>query len=762
MQLKLNVSSVLRLFTAIMLSVGFCHATFAADQLLDTAPAATGKTLITPQRAKFVGTDVSESSTNTTPFSAPKTLLSGQQKNKFLSATQAFQFSARHSQDKLIIAATVTPAHYLYQQRFSVQGSSGLTVGKISFDQAPEFEDDPEFGRVPVFHRNVKLTVPVQGSGTLTLNWQGCAKAGVCYPPEQFQTNVLATAKSSADTSNTAAPKTDAINSSNNSPKEAAPSKTPIPAKNKAMASNSAKLDKSLDNSPDKDNGKKTDSKNTDNRIDVVKRPSTNVKVIALGSTPEIIATPLPDMHTANTTNQAGESMSSIDEGALNPNASNVTAINATAINQLDPANSMLSDPFGLAEHTGLALGLLFLAGLGLAFTPCVLPMLPIVANLVAAQHRRSAGHGFMLAAAYAIGVACSYAVLGALIALFGHQVNLIAWSQHPAILISFAAIFVLLALHTFDVFELRLPAFVRTKIEQVGQYGQAAKWSGSIVGCWVAGFFSALIVSPCLSAPLAGVLLSVSTVGNPWLGALALFCLGLGLGVPLMILGATEGKFLPKAGNWLNWVRRGFGLLLFGVALVLINRVFDAPWMLLLWAALVLMIALWLWYWAGRGGVVTKVASVIVGLWAVLLVVGAGSGATDPMRPLAPLTSKLSQAVMAPPPIATSYNLAQLQQYQQQYPYLLVELSADWCISCKIVERELFLQHPVPELQQWPRLKLDVTKTTDDSRAVLKAMNVFGPPAILLFKNGQQVEQLLGEPTREQLQAALQQHGAK
>ncbi|MDR9778468.1 cytochrome c biogenesis protein CcdA, partial [Rhizobium hidalgonense] len=133
------------------------------------------------------------------------------------------------------------------------------------------------------------------------------------------------------------------------------------------------------------------------------------------------------------------------------------------------------------------------------------------------------------------------------------HQVNLIAWSQHPAILISFAAIFVLLSLHTFDVFELRLPAIVRTKIEQVGQYGQAAKWSGSIVGCWVAGFFSALIVSPCLSAPLAGVLLSVSTVGNPWLGALALFCLGLGLGVPLMILGATEGKFLPKAGNWLN-----------------------------------------------------------------------------------------------------------------------------------------------------------------------------------------------------------------
>lgn len=736
MQSTLNISRILSLFTAISLGLAACSTTFAADQLLDTAPATTAKTLITPQRAKLVGTDSADSSSansSTTnndsikPFSAPKTLLSGQQKNKFLSATQAFQFSAIQSADKLIITANVTPAHYLYQQRFSVQGSNGLKVGKISFDQSPEFEDDPEFGRVPVFHRNVSLTVPVEGSGTLSLNWQGCAKAGVCYPPEQFQTKVLATTKASVDAAKNAATKADLTNASAES--------------TLSKATNSKNTDQNTD-------------QNKDHSNEVVKRPSTNVKVIALGNTPDITSTPLPDIDTLSTTNQ-GINDDSILASTTNQNESAIS-------NQVDPANSMVSDPFGLAEHTGLALGLLFLAGLGLAFTPCVLPMLPIVANLVAAQHRRSAGHGFMLAAAYAIGVACSYGVLGALIALFGHQVNLIAWSQHPAILISFAAIFVLLALHTFDLFELKLPAFIRTKIEKVGQYGQAAKWSGTIVGCWVAGFFSALIVSPCLSAPLAGVLLSVSTVGDPWLGALALFCLGLGLGVPLMILGATEGKFLPKAGNWLNWVRRGFGLLLFGVALLLINRVFDASWMLLLWAALVLMIALWLWYWAGRGGIVTKVASVIVGMWAILLVVGAGIGATDPMRPLAPLTTKFSQAMLAPPPIATIYSLAQLEQYQRQYPYLLVELSADWCISCKIVERELFLQNPVAELQQWPRLKLDVTKTTDDSRAVLKAMNVFGPPAILLFKNGQQVEQLLGEPTRAQFQVTLQQHSAQ
>lgn len=684
-------------------------------------------------------------------FSTPKTLLSGQQKNKFLSATQAFQFSAVQSGQIVTISAKVTPQHYLYQQRFSVQGAAGLKTGKISFDQPPEFEDDPEFGRVPVFHRNVTLTVPVQGSGTLTLNWQGCAKASVCYPPEQFQTKVLASNvekpanASSVDDTKAASGNTSKSQRQHSSDGLAPKNKTEpsgvlpssqqpseLPSKNLSLESNPVKTANAAKAAQAPENETTSQIKT------VVQSPSSKVKVTALGDNPEIIATPLPEV-------VADEPAIALD--------------NKNDLSQLpvDSGISLISDPFGLAEHTGLALGLLFLAGLGLAFTPCVLPMLPIVANLVAAQHRRSASHGFLLAAAYAVGVACSYAVLGALIALFGHQVNLIAWSQHPAVLITFAAVFVILALHTFELFQLRLPVFVRTKIEKIGQYGQAAKWSGSIVGCWIAGFFSALIVSPCLSAPLAGVLLSVSTVGDPWLGALALFCLGLGLGVPLMILGATEGKFLPKAGNWLNWVRRGFGLLLFAVALVLLNRVFDAPWMLLLWAALVVMFALWLWYWAGRGSLLTKVLSIIAGLWAVLLVIGAGLGATDPVRPLAPLTIHLTQAETAPPPIATIYNLTQLSQYQQQYPYLLVELSADWCISCKIVERELFLQQPVPELQQWTRIKLDVTKTTDQSRAVLKTLNLFGPPAIVLFKQGQQVEQLLGEPTRAEFQAALQ-----
>lgn len=715
-------------------SVALCNTGWAAPSV--DVLTATNKSTST-QNVFSQKTD--ETAVGSGSFGRSRTLL-GQQASKsaFLSATQAFQFNALQAGDQVVIQANIVPGHYLYQQRFSVQASAGLTAGQISFDQPPAFENDPEFGRVPVFHQDLSLNIPVQGSGTLTLNWQGCAKAGVCYPPEQFQTRIInakpaedksstsssqpdskakSTQDSTAQTHNNQADNTKIANIQTNKP----------PAKNSQTNDNSTNQLKKHDATTQGT----VDSKTTiDNK--------TKVKITALGDAPPIVASALPSTQTIQNT----------DLSKIN----NATDSQPMSVS---PANSMVSDPFGLADHTLLALGLLFLAGLGLAFTPCVLPMLPIVANLVATQHRRSAVHGFLLAAGYAIGVACSYAMLGALIALFGHQVNLIAWSQQPVILISFAVIFAVLALHSFELFELRLPMFIRGRIEKVGQYGQASKWSGSIVGCWVAGFFSALIVSPCLSAPLAGVLLSVSTVGNPWLGALALFCLGLGLGVPLMILGATEGRFLPKAGNWLNWVRRGFGLLLFAVTLILFNRVFISPWMLLVWAVLSLFFALWLWYWAGRGSILTKALSIVVAIWAIMQVMGAGLGATDQLRPLSPLLQKTSTQQS----VEVIYSMAQLSQYQQQHSRVLVELSADWCIACKIVERELFLQNPVPELQDWTRVKLDVTQTNDDSRTVLKTLNLFGPPAILLYQHGQLVEQVLGEPKREEFQQVLQQH---
>ena len=428
--------------------------------------------------------------------------------------------------------------------------------------------------------------------------------------------------------------------------------------------------------------------------------------------------------------------------------------ISATPIaNPVVPKNP---DPFGLGQHPLTAFALLFLAGLGLAFTPCVLPMLPIVANLVARQHRRSLSHGLLLSGAYAVGVASCYAVLGAVIAKFGQQFNLLGWLQNPVILIGFALVFVLLALANFDLFALRLPQGLQSRIDAFSQREEGrAEWlkQGSVVGSWFTGFVAALVVSPCVSAPLAGVLLSVSTVGDSLLGAIALFMLGLGLGVPLMILGATEGRFLPQAGEWLHWVRQGFGLLLLGVALVLINRAFDNSYVLLLWAALSMAYAVWFWRWLGRGRFLTQVCAVMIGAWGLVQLAGVAAGQSDPWHPLAGLKQPHTTAVQ---PASEIHSMAELDVWKQEHPQLLVDVTADWCISCRIMERELFSGQDIKGLSGWTRVKLDVTNSDENSKAVLKNLNLFGPPALIFYKQGLEVGRVVGETNEKGLEQAL------
>jgi thiol:disulfide interchange protein DsbD len=346
--------------------------------------------------------------------------------------------------------------------------------------------------------------------------------------------------------------------------------------------------------------------------------------------------------------------------------------------------------------------------------------------------------------------------MLGALIAAFGHQINLVAWLQQPSILIGFALIFVLLALHTFDLLPIRLPSVLRTKIERLGQIGQHERWAGSLFGSWLVGFFSALVVSPCVSAPLAGVLLSVSTVGDPLLGAVALFALGIGLGTPLMILGATEGRLLPKAGDWLNWVRQGFGLMLLGVALYLLNRVFSTSLILAAWSALFMLLAVWMWSWQGRGQLLSRTFALLLGVWGGLQLMGVAQGGHDPWRPLAPVTTAALATQLSA--VETIYSVAELQQRQASTPYLLVDVTADWCISCKIMERDLFGVNTPAQLATWTRVKLDVTEPSDDAKQVLEQLRLFGPPALLFYQNGVLQASLVGETDLPTLQRQLNQ----
>lgn len=442
-------------------------------------------------------------------------------------------------------------------------------------------------------------------------------------------------------------------------------------------------------------------------------------------------------------------------EATLTPSTTPVAT--TTAQNIPAPSDFNFNNPL-------LALLTLYALGIGLAFTPCVLPMLPIVANIVARQHASNAKQGFFLAFAYGVGVACSYGLLGILVSLFGSQANIAAWLQHPSVLIGASALFFILALASFDVFHIQLPQGLHSYLDQLSKKGKA----GSFVGTWLMGFFSALVVSPCVSAPLAGVLLSVSTLGNPVLGGMALFALGLGLSTPLMMLGASEGKFMPKAGLWLNRVKQCFGVLLLGVAIVLLSRVITGTSMLFLWAALCVGSGFWLNQWGGKWRIVWRSAAYMLLIWGATLLVGAALGATDPLKPLSVVnhatTLTNTSITQQTNYFKTIHSLSELEENlglaQANNQKVLVDFYADWCVSCKIMEKEVFEQAEVQSaLQDWVLLKADVTQNSAQERELQQYFTIFGPPAILFFNNSQEINntRLVGEVDKGQFLSHLQ-----
>ena len=401
------------------------------------------------------------------------------------------------------------------------------------------------------------------------------------------------------------------------------------------------------------------------------------------------------------------------------------------------------------------------MAGLGLALTPCVLPMLPIVANIVAREKNPTVKKGVILTTSYAIGVATAYGILGAVIAVFGESLGIIGWLQNPIILISFAIIFVLLALYMLGVFTIRLPRAVSSKLQGLSQAGDSKL--GSTGGSLVAGFLSALVVSPCVSAPLFGALLAVSTIGSPLLGFIALFMLGFGLSAPLILIGATQGKIIPKAGEWMNWVKQGFALLLFAVALLLIERVFVSPIMLLVWALWFMVVATWAWSWLGRGRMLTQALGLVTGIWAACLVIGAALGNDDSLHPLASLSAAPTMVQSATGQAVSNDNandehvttLAQLDAITAKTPKVIVDVTADWCVECRIMDKNLFHNRPA-QMQDWQLVRLDITETTPDSKAILARYQLFGPPALLYYQDGQLINQQVGEIGRSEFEETL------
>lgn len=386
--------------------------------------------------------------------------------------------------------------------------------------------------------------------------------------------------------------------------------------------------------------------------------------------------------------------------------------------------------------------------GLLLAFTPCVFPMFPILSGIIASKGQQmSKLRGFMLALAYVLGMSITYAIAGAAAGLSGAMLS--AALQNAWVLGTFALVFTALAFSMFGFYELRLPASIQNKlVEETGHFR-----GGQFAGVFGMGALSALIVSPCVAAPLAGALIYISQTRDVILGGSALFVMALGMGVPLLLLGVSAGALLPRSGAWMKSIQQFFGVLLLAVAIWLISPVITEVTHMLLWAALLIISAIYLHALdplpnqAPGFSKFLKGVGVIALLTGIALLIGVLSGSRDVLQPLSrfnlaamPLSAQLTESPASTNnllPFKQVKTVAELDELirKSQGRYVMIDFYADWCVSCKEMERFTFTDPHVQErLKNVELVQINVTEGTPDDTALLKRFKLFGPPGILFF----------------------------
>ena len=592
----------------------------------------------------------------------------------FLEPDKAFQFSARpHDAKSVEVSFAIAPGYYLYREQFkfaasgAALGTPAIPPGKVKFDET--FQKNVE-----TYRNAVSIVVPIEQAGAefrLVVTSQGCADAGLCYPPMQSAAAVSLTGFGGSGSARIDTP-----------PEPGAPATA-------AIASTTG-------------NGTAT----------------TGASVSPAGP---------------STTAAAGES------------AAGVEAV-------------LRSGSFWPI------VGAFFIAGLLLSLTPCVLPMLPIVSSIIVGQAGGggsgmalagssatgaapgpngglSRRRGFALAASYSFGMAVVYTAFGVAAGLAGE--GLAAALQNPWVLGAFALGLVALSLSMFGLYELQLPSSLAGRFTTAAQKLPA----GRVAGVCAMGGVSALIVSPCVAAPLAGALLYLSQTRDVWLGGTALFSLAAGMSVPLLLVGASAGALLPRAGAWMVEVKAAFGVLLLGVALWTVQPILPGPLALALWGLLALAAAAMLVQRARSAAAAPAAApsrlgwrqaiAALLGLAGVLQVVGAASGATDPLQPLARFSSRSD--IDAPPGMPRFQRVRSVADLDAAVKSagrpVMLDFYADWCVSCKEMERFTFTDPAVQKkLAGALLLKADVTANNADDRELLKRFNLFGPPGTIFF----------------------------
>ena len=532
--------------------------------------------------------------------------------NDFLPPDQAFKvFVQATAPDRIEVSYAVTDGYYLYRDKLKFALAAEVQGVALGQPQMPkgEIKTDDYFGTQEVWHHDFTVQLPVSRAGgpalplTLNLTWQGCADAGLCYPPQRAKFEVT------------------------------------LPA-----ADSSSK--------------------------------------VAVAQEPYV--------------SEQDWLASLVRSGSL----------------------------FTL-------LGMFFLSGLGLAFTPCVLPMVPIISGIIAGHGANMTRlKGFSLSMTYVLGMAATYTAAGMAFAAAGQQAQ--SLFQQPWIISLFAVLFVTMAASMFGFFTVQMPSFVQTRLAELSNRQRA----GSYAGVAVMGALSALIVTTCVGPALVAALSVIGQSGQMLRGGLALFAMAMGMGTPLLVVGASAGQLLPRAGAWMETVKQLFGALLLAVAAWMLARIVPERIALLLWALPALAAAVVLLRATLRSNLprlLVRAIGAAALLWAVLLVVGGVRGATDPLAPwaLAPTHIEL--------PFVTIKSVADLDREvaaaQAAGKPLLLDFYADWCVSCKEMERYTFPDAQVRQvLANTVLLRADVTANDEADQALLAKFGIFGPPTIAFY----------------------------
>ncbi|MEM6641024.1 MAG: protein-disulfide reductase DsbD [Pseudomonadota bacterium] len=708
-----------------------------------------------------------------------------------LRVEDAFRYAVNADDQTITVAWDIEDGHYLYRPRMGFRSTTaGVALGEPVYPKG-KIKNDEFFGKTEIYRGQQTVTIPYTNQAgasqlLLDIRSQGCSDEGLCYPPQTWNAPValpVAATTASNDTLLSALGSAGIITNEGETlaPEVAFPFFADMVDdytirvrfniadehylyKHKfefTAASDAAQLGR-----PRLPTGKaKYDEFFGDTEVyygqnDIlipISRATPDAGEIELtaafqGCSEDGICYPPMERTTLIALSQAGNA----PPPTLSADASGGSGAGP------------VSEQDGLAEliRTGslpIVLLTFFALGVGLAFTPCVLPMVPILSSMIMGQGENvTARRGFVMSLAYVLPMALTYTVAGVAVALAGKNIQAIF--QNPYILVTFAVVFVALALAMFDVYQFQMPTGLQNRLNRIS----SQQSGGSLVGVGVMGVLSALIVGPCVAAPLVGVLIFIGQSGDAVRGGLTLFALSLGMGAPLLLFGASAGKLAVSAGAWMNTVKGIFGILLLGVAVWLLARVLPPRITMVLWAALAVGLGVVLGVFKkgdGMGpGPLSRFAGVAATVYGLALGVSAALGGFDPVSPLRGTPFHAEQHLeFERIKTLDDLDLAVARASAEGRPVML-DFYADWCVSCKEMEKYVFTRPEVHSaLGDALLLQADVTANDAEDQALLKRFNIFGPPTIAFFDpQGQEIESarvvgyMKAEPFTEHVSSTL------